>query len=125
MVLSRPAHRAGVAVGVGGTELAATFGGTRLQVVAYAAALLLGGLLYLQGDRRVVGGRVFPTLLLGFAAGTAVALGVGAGLLIWQLGAPWALALWRTGVRMWGSWAGVATAVVSAYFVVGMAVASY
>lgn len=123
MVLARPVHRAGVAIGVGGAEVAATFGTTRLQVAAYVVATLLGGVLYLQGDRRVVGGRVFPTLLLGFAAGTALSLLVAWGLLTWLLGAPWDLALWRTGVLMWGAWAGVAFAVVSAYFTVGLAVA--
>lgn len=124
MALSRRLHRAGVAVGVGGTELAATLGGTPTQVVAYAAAAVLGGVLYLQGDRRVVGGRVFPTLIVGFAAGTALSLLVAAGLLTWLLGAPWDFALWRMGVLMWGSWAGVAFAVVSSYFAVGVAVAS-
>lgn len=124
MVLSGFVHRVTVALAVGGTQVAATFGARSVQVVAYLLAGLLGALLYLQGDRRVVGTEVFPTLIVGYAVGTAVSLLVGTGLLMWSLGAPWDLALWRIGILMWGSWAGIAFMLVSAYFVVGAAVAS-
>lgn len=124
-MLSGPVHRVAIAVAVGGTQLAATFGPTWVQAVAYVLAGLLGGLLYLQGDRRVVDGRVFPALTVGYGVGTVLSLLVGAGLLIWLLAVPWDLALWRTGILMWGSWAGIAFTLVSAYFVVGVAVASW
>lgn len=120
-MLDRRVHLAGVAVAVAGTELGVAFGGGPTGAVAYGLAVLLGVVLVAQGERRSVAGSVPASTLAGFAAGTAVCVLAGAALLAGLLGLPWDLALWRAGIRTWGAWAGVGAALVSAYFLAGLA----
>jgi hypothetical protein len=119
-VIERRGHLAALAVAVAGLELAVSFGGDLERLLAYALAAALGVAIYVQGERHVVSGSVFGNVLVGYAVGTVLGLVVSAGLLSWLLSIPADFALWRTGILMWGSWAGVGSAILSAFFVVGL-----
>lgn len=119
-MIERRGHLAALAVAVASLELAVSFGGDFERLLAYGLAAALGVAIYVQGERHLVSGSVFGNVLVGYAAGTVIGLVVSASLLSWLLSIPADLALWRTGILMWGSWAGVGSAVLSAFFVVGL-----
>lgn len=119
-MIDRRGHLAMLAVAVAGLQIAVSFGSDIERLVAYGLAVVLGAAIYLQGDRHLVPGSVFGNVLLGYAAGTVLGLAVAAGLLSWVLSVPADFALWRTGILMWGSWAGVGSSVLSSFFVVGL-----
>lgn len=117
---SRSFHLSALGLSIAGLELAAAFGTDLEGILAYALAAALGLAVYVQGERHLVTGSVFGNVLLGYAAGTVLGLITAAGLLAWVLSIPLDFALWRSGVVMWGAWAGVGSAVLSAYFVAGL-----
>lgn len=107
--------------GVAALEFAAAFGGTWQSYAAYATALALGGVVFYQGEARVTDGPVFANAVVALFVGTAVSLLVAAGLLTAVLGAPFDLALWQAGITMFDAWLGVAFALVTTFFLVGLA----
>lgn len=117
---SRSSHLSALGLSVASLELAAAFGTDLESMLAYGLAAALGVAIYLQGERHLVVGSVFGNVLLGYAAGTVLGLLVASGLLAWVLSIPFDFALWRTGMVMWGAWAGVGSSVLSAYFVTGL-----
>lgn len=113
-------HLATLAVSTAGLQLAASFGSEPERLLAYGLAVALGVAIYAQGEHHLVPGSVFGNVLLGYAAGTVLGLVVATSLLSWLLSIPADFALWRTGLVMWGSWAGVGTAVLASFFTAGL-----
>lgn len=118
-MIGRRGHLAALAVAIAGLQLAVSFGSDLERLVAYGLAAALGVAIYAQGEHHLVTGSVFGNVLIGYAVGTVVSLVVAGSLLSWLLSFPVDIALWRTGILMWGSWAGVGSAVLSAFFVIG------
>ena len=119
-MIGRRGHLVALAAAIAALQLAASFGNEPEGLLAYGLAAALGAAIYSQGERHLVSGSVFGNLLLGYAAGTVLGVAVAAGLLSWLLSIPADLALWRTGILMWSSWAGIGSALLSAFFVVGL-----
>lgn len=117
---ARWSHVLALAVAFAGVELAMAFGDATETTAAYVLAAGLGVVVFAQGESNLVQGSVFGNVLLGFVAGTAVALFVGTSMFAWYLSVPFDLAIWRMGLLMWGSWAGVGVTVLSAFFLVGL-----
>jgi drug/metabolite transporter (DMT)-like permease len=114
-------HVAGLAAGVAGTAFTAAFGGELSVWAAYALAVALGLVLYEQGDTYAAVGTVAGNVLVGYLAGIVLSFVLATGLLIWLLNAPWDFAGWQVGLMMWDSWAGIGVAVLSGFFVAGLA----
>lgn len=106
---------------VAALEFAAAFGGTWQAYAAYATALALGGVVFYQGEARVTTGPVFANAVVALFAGTVASLLLAAGLRTYVLGAPFDFALWQAGVLMFDAWLGVGFAVVTTFFLVGLA----
>lgn len=117
---SRPVYVVSVATGVAALEFAAGFGTAAQASLAYAAAFALGGVVFYQSEVPVTVGSVIGNFLLAGFLGTLVSLAVSAGLLMYFLGAPWDLSLWRAGVRLWGAWVGILASAVVGLFLVGL-----
>lgn len=121
MTLARWQHVGGFGLAVAGTGFAAAFGGRRAVVVAYLLALALGAVLYVQGEAFAAVGPVFGNALVGYLAGVVGSLGLATGLFVWLLDAPVDYAAWQVGLMLWDSWAGVGVAVISGFFLTGLA----
>lgn len=115
----RLTHLVALTVAICGISLAAAFGDQWQQIGAYGLAIALGVLVYIQGERHLVPGTSFGTVLQGYAAGIMGSLLIGTGLLSWLLSIPVDFALWRTGLLMWGSWLGIGAAILATFFVYG------
>lgn len=119
-MIDRRSHMGALAVSTAGLQLAVSFGSDPERLFAYGLAVALGLAIYAQGERHLVPGSVFGNVLLGYAGGTVLGLAVATSLLSWLLSIPADFALWRTGLVMWGSWAGVGTAVLASFFAAGL-----
>lgn len=119
-MLARWEHVAGLAVGFAGTSVAASFGGEVAVILAYALAVALGAVVYVQGDRSATDATVTGNILLGYLIGLLLSLTVATALFVWFLGLPLDFGAWQMGIRMWDSWAGVGVAALSGFFVAGL-----
>lgn len=112
-------HVAGLALAVGGGSFAASFGGSATGIAAYAIAIAIGIVVYVQGDRSATAATVTGNLLLGYLGGVVLSLAVATGLFVWFLNLPVDFAAWQMGLRLWESWAGIGAAVLSGFFLSG------
>lgn len=118
-------HVAGLAAAVTGTVFAATFGGETAVIVSYGLAVVLGVVVYLQGDRYATAGTVTGNVLVGYLAGVIISLALATGLLVWLLSLPIDAGAWQVGLMMWDSWAGIGVAVLSGFFLTGFTALLY
>lgn len=120
-MLKRWQHVVGLTLAVMGATFTASFGGETAVYVAYALAAGLGVVLYIQGDRYTTAGNLTGNVLIGFLVGVLLSLTLGTGLLVWLLNVPPDFGAWQIGLMMWDSWAGIGTAVLSGFFIGGLA----
>lgn len=114
-------HVAGLVLAIAGTTFAAAFGGETAVVVAYALAAVLGVIVYVQGDRYATAGTVTGNVLVAYLLGVVLSLALATGLLVFLLNVPVDFGAWQIGLMMWDSWAGIGTAVLSGFFLAGLA----
>lgn len=114
-------HVAGLGIAVAGTAFAASFGGAVAVVSAYALALALGVVVYLQGEGFAAAGSVSGNILLGYVGGVVLSLATATALLVYFINLPLDFAAWQMGLQMWNSWAGIGVAVLSGFFLAGVA----
>lgn len=119
-MLTQWEHVGGLGLAFGATSVAASFGGDATVVVAYALAVILGGVVYVQGDRSATGATVTGNILVGYLLGIVLSLALATGLFVWFLGLPADFGAWQMGLRMWDSWAGIGAAALSGFFVAGL-----
>lgn len=122
-MLTRWQHVGGLALASTGTVLASAFGGPRTVAVGYSLAVALGAVLYWQGDAYAAVGPISGNVLLGYLGGVVLSLVTATGLLVWYFGTPLDFATWQVGLLMWDSWAGVGVALLSGFFIAGLAAA--
>lgn len=108
-----------LAAAVGALMFTAGLGQGLTEWFAYAAALGLGGVVFYQGEARVTRGPIVGNIVFALAGAAAIALLTAGGLLMIVIEAPWDLALWQGGLRVWSGTIGVAFAFVTAFFIVG------
>ena len=120
-MLGRWQHVGGLVLAVSGTAFTASFGGETAVYVAYALAAVLGLVLYLQGDRYTTAGNHAGNVLVGYVVGVLLSFALATGLIVWLLNVPVDLGAWQVGLMMWDSWAGIGTAILSGFFVGGLA----
>lgn len=120
-MLQRWQHVGGLVAATTGTVFTASFGGSVGVVVGYSLAVALGSVLYLQGDTYTTVGPVSGNVLLGYLGGVVLSLAIATGLLVWFFNAPVDFAAWQMGLLLWDSWAGVGVAVLSGFFLAGLA----
>lgn len=118
-------HVTGLGLAFAGTSVAATFGSEAGVVVAYALAVALGVVVYLQGDRSATAATVTGNILLGYLAGIALSLAAATALFIWYLNLPVDFGAWQMGLRLWDSWAGLGAAALSGFFLAGIGALLY
>lgn len=114
-------HVAGLIVAITGLVFAASFGGRTAVILAYALAAVLGLVLYLQGDRYATAGTVTGNVLVGYVAAVVLSLAAATALLVFLLNVPPDFGAWQMGLLMWDSWAGIGVAVLSGFFIAGLA----
>lgn len=116
----RPLYVAVLSLGIAGLQFAASFNQGWLFAVTFALALVLGAVVFYQGERRVVAGPIFSNLILAICLGTAASTLVVGGLLTLILGIPWDYALWQGGLLVWEVALGIDFTLVTGFFVVGV-----
>ena len=114
-------HVAGLVVAVAGTSFSASFGGETAVYVSYGVAAVLGAVVYAQADRRATAGNVTGNVLVAYLGGVILSLAVATGLIVFLLNVPVDFGAWQIGLMMWDSWAGIGTALLSGFFVAGLA----
>jgi len=120
-VYSRPLYAGLVALAVGSLQVAAAFGSQLHYYAAFLAAVALGAVVFHQGEGRVVAGPIVSNFGAGVVLGNFGGVFVTGGLLIWILNVPWDLAMWQAGVLSWGVAIGLDFALVTSFFLVGVA----
>ncbi len=115
----RAGYVGGLSLAVGGLVLAASLGDEPVAWAAYAVALVLGGLAFYQGEARVTPGPIVANVGVALAGGALVALVTVAALFVVVIEAPWDLALWQGGLRLWSDTVGIGFAFTTAFFIVG------
>lgn len=118
-------HVAGLSLAFAGTAIAASFGGSETGIAAYAIAIAMGVVVYVQGDRSATAATVTGNLLLGYLGGVVLSLAVATALFVWFLNMPVDFAAWQMGLRLWESWAGTGAAVLSGFFLSGISTLLY
>lgn len=124
-MLRRWQHVGGLVAATTGTVFATSFGGLVGVALGYSLAAALGAVLYVQGESFAAAGPISGNVLLGYLGGVLLSLGAATALLVWYFSAPIDFAAWQMGLLLWDSWAGVGVAVLSGFFVAGMAAMLY
>lgn len=114
-----------LALAVASLQFAATFGGRWHARIALLAALVLGAVVFYQGEQRLVPGPIFANFAAGVGLGTVASVVFTGALLMWFLNAPWDLAMWQGALFVWDVAAGIDFALVTSFFVVGVIDALY
>ena len=120
-MLTQWQHVLGLSAGVTGLSISATYGSDRLVLASYGVAVLIGAVLYVQGDRFEAAGTVSGNVLVGYLVGVVASLSIATALLVWRLQVPVDFGAWQIGLMMWDSWAGLGVAILSGFFLTGVA----
>ncbi|PSQ15247.1 hypothetical protein BRD00_14800 [Halobacteriales archaeon QS_8_69_26] len=121
----RPLYVALLALGTTALQFAAAFNEGPLLYLAFVVALVLGVVVFYQGETRVVAGPIFSNFVMAAFLGTAGCVVLTAGLLMYVLAVPWDLALWQGALFVWDVAIGIDFTMVTGFFVVGVVDAMY
>lgn len=110
-----------VGLATGALQFAAAFGTSWQYSAAFAAAFVLGAVVFYHGERRAVAGPIAANLGIGLVVGSLANLLLTAGLYSWILAVPWDLALWWSGLVVWDVSLGIGFTLVTSFFLAGMA----
>lgn len=117
----RPVYAGLIALATGSLQIAAAFGTRVHYYAAFLAAVVLGAVVFYQGEARVVAGPIVSNLAIGVVAGNLAGVLLTGSLIIWILNVPWDLAMWRAGLLSWDVALGLDFALVTSFFLVGVA----
>lgn len=117
----RPVYAGLIALAIGSLQVAGAFG-TRLHYYgAFLVAVVLGAVVFYQGEARVVSGPIISNLGIGVVLGNVAGVLLAGSLIIYILNVPWDLAMWRAGLLSWDVALGLDFALVTSFFLVGVA----
>jgi len=119
-VIPRSVYVLALGVAVGALELAAAYGGGLQRGVTVLLGVVLGAVVYRQGEEASTTGRPVANVIGAFGVSFALSLAVGTALLVGIQSFPVDLALWRTLLEMINPWLGLGAAFLSAYFLWGV-----